>query len=252
MRSVSGRGLAQLGVAGPALGRALAPVSGGWQAESVTAPFPPAPPPGRPEGAPGGERISLGKALVLLVVAVVVGVVCLQVGSRPTVDTGNASAATTTTTTAPSRPTTTTTTTAPNPAVKVLVANGGAVNGAAGFFTAKLDAKGWSTLTPTNATPVTASAVYYATGQQQPAEAIATSLGLASTVVKPLATSTPVEGVTGADVVVIVGPNLSSQVTSTTTTSTTTTTTAATTTSTATTASTTTGTTTTTTTTPTG
>jgi hypothetical protein len=177
---------------------------------------------GRSGGSSGGERISLGKALALLVVAVVVGVLCLQVGARPTVDTGASSSGPTTTTTVP-RPTTstTTTTTAPNASVKVVVANGGTVNGAAAFFTTKLHADGWSTLTPTNATPVTASAVYYAAGQQQPAEAIATKLGLASTVVHPIATVTPAVGITGADVVLIVGPDLSSQVTSSSTTSTT-------------------------------
>jgi hypothetical protein len=183
----------------------------------VTGPFPPVPPPGRPEE-PGGTRIALGRALILLAVAVVVGVLCLQVGARPRVDAGTTVVTTTTTTTAPPTTTTTTKPSAPNPDVKVLVANGGTVNGAAAFFTTKLDADGWTTLTPGNATPVTASAVYYATGQQLPAQKIASSLGLASSAVKPLATATPVQGITGADVVLVVGPDLSSQVTSTTTT----------------------------------
>lgn len=183
----------------------------------MTGPFPPVPPPGRPEE-PGGTRIALGRALILLAVAVVVGVLCLQVGARPRVDAGTTVVTTTTTTTAPPTTTTTTKPSAPNPDVKVLVANGGTVNGAAAFFTTKLDADGWTTLTPGNATPVTASAVYYATGQQLPAQKIASSLGLASSAVKPLATATPVQGITGADVVLVVGPDLSSQVTSTTTT----------------------------------
>lgn len=157
-----------------------------------------------------------------MVLAVVIGVVCADVGSRPVVDTGgvpSSPAPTTTTTTLAGHPVpTTTTTTAPNPDVKVVVANGGTVTGAAAFFTAKLDAKGWSTLTPTNATSVTASAVYYAPGDQGPADTIAASLGLSPAVVHPIATVTPATGITGAGVVLIVGPDLSAQVTPTTTT----------------------------------
>lgn len=152
--------------------------------------------------------------------AVLIGVFCADVGSRPVVGTGTASStpSTTTTTLAGHPAPTTTTTTAPNPAVKVVVANGGTVTGAAAFFTAKLDAKGWSTLTPTNATSVTASAVYYAPGDQGPADTVAASLGLSPTVVHPISTVTPATGITGADVVLIVGPDLAAQVTPTTTT----------------------------------
>jgi len=168
----------------------------------------------------GGGGIAHGKALVLVVLAVVIGVVCANVGSRPVVDTGAAPSSptsTTTPTTLAGHPVPTTTTTAPSPAVKVVVANGGTVTGAAAFFTAKLDAKGWSTLTPTNATSVSASALYYAPGDQGQADTIAVSLGLSPTVVHPIATVTPVTGITGADVVLIVGPDLSAQVTPTTT-----------------------------------
>jgi len=188
----------------------------------VTGPLPPDSRPGPPPRHSGGEPIALGKALVLAALAVVIGVFCADVGSRPVVDTGTASSTpspTTTTTTLAGHPApTTTTTTAPNPAVKVVVANGGTVTGAAAFFTAKLDAKGWSTLTPTNATSVSASAVYYAPGDQGPADTVATSLGLSPTVVHPISTVTPATGITGADVVLIVGPDLAAQVTPTTTT----------------------------------
>jgi len=160
---------------------------------------------------------------MLVVLAVVIGVVCADVGSKPVVDTGAAltspTPTTTPTTLAGHAVPTTTTTTGPNPDVKVVVANGGTVTGAAAFFTAKLDAKGWSTMTPTNATSVSASALYYAPGDQGPADTIAVSLGLSPTVVHPIATVTPATGITGADVVLIVGPDLSAQVTPTTTTS---------------------------------
>lgn len=181
----------------------------------MTGPVPPHSPEDWSGGEPPVSRIALGRALVLLVVAVVVGVLCLQVGARPPAPATTAPGATTTTTT-PAAGTTTTSTTAaaPNPAVKVLVANGGAVNGAAGFFASKLQAAGWTTLTPTNATPVTASGVYYATGQQASAAEVASEVGLASSAVHPIATAPPVQGTTGVGVLLVVGPDLSSKVTS--------------------------------------
>lgn len=179
----------------------------------MTQPFPP--PPGRPEGRTGGEHLALGRAVVLLVLGVVVGVVCLAVGARPTVNTGTGAAPTTTT--APAHSTTTTTALKPSAAVKVLVANGGTVNGAAGFFADKLKADGWGTLTPTDTTAsVTASVVYYAAGEQAPAQLVASSLGLPSSAVQPLSSQTPVSSTAGADLVLVVGPDLSSQVTKTT------------------------------------
>lgn len=157
----------------------------------------------------------LGRALVLLVVGIVVGVLCLQVGGRPPATPAPAAASSsTTTTTVPHRTTTTTTAARPNPAVKVLVVNGGTVNGAAAYFTNKLKADGWTTLTPTNVTPVSASAVYYATGQQASAGTVASDVGLSASAVHPVATAPTVPGATGADVILVVGPDLSSQVSS--------------------------------------
>lgn len=156
-----------------------------------------------------------------MVVAIVVGILLLR-ATTGTPANGSAATATTTTTTAAGQGTghggtTTTTTAPPNKNVKVLVANGSSTTGAAGFFTSKLTADGWGTLTATDAsTTVNASAVYYASGQQSPAETIAAELGLKPSVVQPLTTSVPVPDTTGADVVVVVGPDLSSQVTTTT------------------------------------
>lgn len=181
----------------------------------MTGPVPPSPSEDRSSGPPGEERISLGRALVLLVVAVVVGVLCLQVGGRPPATPAPVvSSSATTTTTVPHRTTTTTTAPRPNPAVKVLVANGGSVNGAAAYFTSKLKADGWTTLTPTNVTPVSASGVYYATGQQASAGSVASDVGLSASAVHPVATGPTVPGATGADVILVVGPDLSSQVSS--------------------------------------
>ena len=50
--------------------------------------------------------------------------------------------------------------------------------------------------------------MYYAAGQQAAATSIATTLGLKPTVVVPLTTSVPVAGVSGDDVVVVVGSDL--------------------------------------------
>jgi hypothetical protein len=149
----------------------------------------------------------------------VVGAACLAWGARPTVDAGaGAAAATTTTTTVPGQATTTTTAPAvrPSTAVKVLVANGGTVNGAAGYFTQKLKSDGWGTLTPTTATSqASSSVVYYAAGNSGPAKAIATALGLPDSDVQPLGSSTPVRSTAGADVVLVVGSDLATQVTTT-------------------------------------
>lgn len=180
----------------------------------MTGPVSPSPSEDWSGGPPGEDRLLLGRALVLLVVAVVVGVLCLQVGGRPPATPAPvASSATTTTTTVPHH-STTTTAARPNPAVKVLVANGGAVNGAAAYFTTKLKADGWTTLTPTNVTPVSSSAVYYASGQQASAGTVASDVGLSASAVHPVATAPTVPGATGADVILVVGSDLSSQVSS--------------------------------------
>ncbi|HEX3947552.1 MAG TPA: LytR C-terminal domain-containing protein [Acidimicrobiales bacterium] len=161
--------------------------------------------------------MSFPKAAVLIVVAVVLGIVLLHAATSSPSNGSVGPATTTTSTTTPGQrsTTTTTTTTPPSQDVKVMVANGSSTTGAAGFFTTKLGSAGWGTLTATDtSTPVSASAVYYAAGQQAPATAIAGTLGLKPSVVQPLTTSVPVTGTTGADVVVVIGPDLSSQVTS--------------------------------------
>ncbi len=182
----------------------------------MTQPFPP--PPGRPQGRRGGDHVTLSRALILLVVAVVVGAICLALGARPVTNTGAGAAATsTTTTTAPSHSTTTTTTLRATTAVKVLVANGSSTIGAAGYYTTKLKTDGWGTLTPTTATSSAgASTVYYAAGNEPQAQAIATSLGLGASAVQPLSSATPVSSTAGADVVLVVGPDLGGKVTTTT------------------------------------
>ncbi|HVX23047.1 MAG TPA: LytR C-terminal domain-containing protein [Acidimicrobiales bacterium] len=175
---------------------------------------------GRPEGA-GGGQVSFPKAALLVVVAVVVGVLLLHAATSSPSHTGSGSTSATTTTTTAGHGTTTTTTTTipPSKDVKVLVANGSPTTGAAGYFTSKVTSAGWGTLPATDASSssISTSAVYYASGQQAAATAIAALLGLKPSAVQPLSTSVPVTGTTGADVVVVIGSDLSSQATTTTT-----------------------------------
>ena len=61
---------------------------------------------------------------------------------------------------------------------------------------------------------MTASGVYYATGQQASAGTVASDVGLPSSAVHPIATAPPVQGLTGVGVLLVVGPDLSSKVSS--------------------------------------
>jgi hypothetical protein len=97
------------------------------------------------------------------------------------------------------------------------VANGTSVSGAAAHYSQLLQAQGWTTQTPTNTTtPVSASGVYYASGDQAQADTVADVLGLPASSVGPLSTAVPVPGTTGVGVVVVVGADLAGRVTATT------------------------------------
>jgi len=171
------------------------------------------------------------RAGVIVVLAVALGVILLQVGTRaptgfsrgnlPTTSLPTGTRPTTTSTTGGHHATSTTTTSAPlnRAAVKVLVANGSSVNGAAGTYTTLLAHQGWGTLTAVTAgAKVATSTIYYATGQQVAAAAIASSLGLVPSAVKPLSAAVPVAGTAGAQVVVLIGTDLATKTPSTTTT----------------------------------
>jgi len=115
--------------------------------------------------------------------------------------------------------TTTTTTTTPPSSVAVLVANGTNVTGLAGSIANQLHAAGWSTLPAANATTtVSASTIYYVSGRQGAAGAIAATLHVAPGAVVPLTSTVPVASVGAAQVVVIAGPDLASHAAATTTT----------------------------------
>ncbi len=194
--------------------------------------------------APSSGSLSIVRAAAVLILFVVAVALLVSVGTRPgvssaptttttttaggatTTTTAAGGAAATTTTTAAHTTTTkaghhggkaTTTTTAPPSATTVVVANATSVNGLAAHYSTVIGAGGWTMKTPVDASTTEAtSAVYYETGQQQQAASIATSIGVKPSQVLPLTTSTPVNGVTGVDVVVVIGSDLASTTTTTT------------------------------------
>ncbi len=164
-------------------------------------------------GGPGRQahdHVDLQRGVVLVAVAVILGIILLQVNAKTAPVTASAtSAAHHHVATAPP---TTTTTTVPRSAVHVLVANGVGSGEFATDFSDELQTQGWSVLPPEDATStVTASAVYYAPGSRGPALALAKGLGLPSAVVQPLSTTVPVTSAAGANVVLVVGPDLSAK-----------------------------------------
>ncbi len=102
--------------------------------------------------------------------------------------------------------------------VTVLVANGTSTLKAASYFSNILKTEGANTLTPTDAIPAGTTAVYYIQGQQQAAAAVAADLKLSASAISPMpAGSPPVTSLGSAQILVVVGPNLLSQITTTTT-----------------------------------
>jgi hypothetical protein len=184
--------------------------------------------------------LSVVRAGIVLVAFVVAVAILVAVGTRPSVSSPTSSAQTTvppaattttaaaggaTTTTAAAAAastttttsghhhggaTTTTTTVAPH-SVSVVVANATNTSGLAAHYSTTIGGGGWSMQTPINATSTeTTSTVYYAAGMQQPAQAIASSIGVKAAQVQPITTSTPVSSATGIDVVVVIGQDLAS------------------------------------------
>ena len=162
------------------------------------------------------------KAVVLVAITVIVGIVLLN--KTPSTHTTTSPPHATPKTSLPSASTvpSTTPTTVPPPApstVKVIVFNGTTAPVAAGYFSTKLKALGYDTLAPENATAttVTSSVVYAnAVGFQSSAAAIAKAIGLSPGAVQTSLPSTaPVSSsliqTTSPDVVVLIGSDISGQ-----------------------------------------
>ena len=159
-----------------------------------------APPPGP------GSSLPIGRTAIVLILFVIVTAVLVE-QLHPT--SSSTTATTTHGTTATKGKSTTSTTTPPPASVGVLVANGSNVAGAATKVATELKANGWNTLTAVDTTAsVASSTVYYAPGYMASATSIATSLAVPTSAVQPLSTSVPVATVTGADVLVVVGPDI--------------------------------------------
>jgi hypothetical protein len=175
--------------------------------------------------------IQVGRAVALVAVAVLVGVILLHHNKTPSGAT-TVAARPTTTTTVHGHPSTTTATqpgaTTPLRApttVKVLVANGTVASGGgsthlAGTVSTKLKGQGYDTLAAVNATQgVTASIVMFQPGYDKEAAALAQALSLPASAVQPMPATPPVSNLFGANILVVAGPDLA-QATGTTTQST--------------------------------
>jgi hypothetical protein len=154
--------------------------------------------------------------IVVIVVAVLIGVVLLAKGFSQedglvsTAAPANDRTTTTTSATcgglAPPDDETTTTTAAANPPanVTVLVANGSGKTGVAGTNAEKLKTAGYTKVDTANAPTTAKTAVYFATGAEADAQAVAKALGLDPSVVGAMPASPPVD-LAGASVLVVVG-----------------------------------------------
>ncbi|MDQ6797858.1 MAG: LytR C-terminal domain-containing protein [Actinomycetota bacterium] len=168
------------------------------------------PPRGR-EGATDPTSAS-ARGIILLVVALVLGIFILNKTQGGGATSVSSEPRTTTTKAAKG----VTTSTPPNTravrqpaAIKVLAANGSGVAGLGGKTGDRLTAAGYNSLAPANtSSDVSASEVEFTPGFDLEATAVAQVLGLPATSVKPLATDIPLADTKGADIVVLVGPDL--------------------------------------------
>ncbi|MBA3267192.1 MAG: LytR C-terminal domain-containing protein [Acidimicrobiia bacterium] len=150
------------------------------------------------------------RGVILLVVALILGVIILNKtdagGSGPSVEADSP-----VTTEAKSGSATTSSTRAPRqPAeIKVLAANGSGVAGLGSRTGDRLTAAGYNSLAPTNTdTEVATSVVAFTPGFDLEAFYVALALGLPPTSVQTLEGNTSVPDTKGADIVVLVGPDL--------------------------------------------
>lgn len=157
--------------------------------------------------------MAAGRAAAVLLVAVVIGIVLLNKVDDPVrqVSAGGGGNTTEETTTTVATPVPTTLPARPPAEVKVLSANGTKVNGAAGRTRDALKALGYNVLSPIETKrPVEASVVFFTPGFDREAQTVAQALKLQPTSVQPLpaADALPVSDLRGANVVVVVGPDL--------------------------------------------
>ena len=154
----------------------------------------------------------MGRGVVLLAIALLIGIVLLNAtddqppgtdlaSSANSTGSGDADRGAATTTTGV---TTTTVAARPPGEVKVLVANGSDVKGAAGKASEVLKAAQYNALAPGNAVKVATSGVYFTAGYDREAAAVAAALQLPAELVKPVPTPAPLD-IKTANVVVVLG-----------------------------------------------
>lgn len=168
-----------------------------------------------PEQTPPASQGSAAKGVILVVVAVLIGFALLQDQGSSTAqvyvgaeddpataegddDAEDGDASSTSTTTAAPRP---------PQEVKVLVANGSEVNGAAGTQADALEALGYVAGNPTNAELVPSTVVYFTPGYEAEAKVLAGEIGADPAKVTPLPTPAPVSDMQLSNILVVVGPD---------------------------------------------
>ena len=164
----------------------------------------------------GSAPIRVGRALLLIVGGLIVGVLLLHRGAGVSTSLAATGSTPTTVRHSPNQSVianTTTTVSLRSPQdVKVLVANGTSVHGAASTFSDRLHASGYNTLASTNTvTPAASSTVFYAPSYGPEAAVIASLLGLQPGVVQPLPQQAPVAQLHDAQILVVIGPDLAGQ-----------------------------------------
>ncbi len=159
------------------------------------------------EAAPLARRV--GVALVLSAA----GVLWMAAAAMPDRPTQPSQPATSTITAPPpttAASTTTTTTVRPPSEVSVMAVNGSGVTGRAARVTQMLRAAGYAVVAPQSASrPQPASSVYWTPGYENEARVVGDSLGLPPGAARPLPGSLAAADLQGANVVVVVGPELS-------------------------------------------
>ena len=163
--------------------------------------------------APSGYLRGVG----VVVIAVVIGVLLMPSGTRAPLGVKTiastspppSSSATTTTTSAGSTTTTVATIVPGAASIHVLVANGTSITNLAGGTSTYLRSRGFLTLAATNSsTKVTGTQIYAVSGPSSAATRVTEALGLPASTIQPTSAVAPVPSVSGANVVVIAGPDL--------------------------------------------
>ena len=152
----------------------------------------------------------------LLAVAVILGIILLRNGGGDPYGKAVRTVASPTPEVTVPRPTATTITVPVRtpPQIKVLPANGTNTAGAGTTIFTRLKQAQYNVLAATNTTnqgSVTTSNVYYNPDFEREARVVAQLLGLPDSAVQPMPTPPPVSDTRGADIVVVVGPDLTKE-----------------------------------------